>query len=274
MRILLLGGNGFLGQKLQKTLEGQTLLIPKQRLHLEQMGNDVASKGFMKSIGEMQDFRPDVIFNLMASWGKVSEGELWEANHLIPLAIAEQLNAKSAVWLQFGSYFQYYFDKTGIDYDSYSMLKRLTLSELKGIFRGGLVEIRLPMLLGKGSRHEGLVSALSRAIQSGEILETSSGDEILPLRHVWDVSEALSFGLRELLEGPPDRYVPPSYQLSVNQLILEMERYSGKSVLRKINRELDRPRKFTSEIEFKGSSLHPPNKKDLEQILGSYLNKS
>lgn len=271
MRIVLLGGSGFLGQKMQLTLSSHDLLIPQRKTAAIGIGKAYSSEKLLSMVAEIEAFRPHAVLNLMAAWGNVSETVLWQSNHLVPLAIARALDTKNISWLQIGSSLQNYFDHEGVDYDTYSMLKRFTLEELQKLELRHLVELRLPMLLGQGSRPQGLVATLAQALRDDELVEISTGNEVLPVRHVCDVAYAVGVGIEELLEGPPKRYVPPAFQMTVSQIITEMERQSGRAVRLKRNSELDRPIRSNAEHKFVGKSLFMPIKRGLEEIFSEYL---
>lgn len=265
-----MGASGFLGKRLAQLLEGNNEVSLKKPVGRFIISGDAISISDGAGIDELIDFAPEVIVNMMASWGSVDSEEIMRSNYELPLAIADLFSKSITSWIQIGSYFQYYFEQNGEDYDLYSTLKRLTFEELSINPKLQVLEVRLPMLIGAGSREKGLLSSAANEMLKGQQFRMSSGREWLPVIDVDDAAKTLSEGLFDIVKGPPKRYVEPNYQMTSNHLVIELENALGRRLRRKNTSSLDRERMFLSPVTFTGTPLVSKSKTDLTTTLRGY----
>jgi nucleoside-diphosphate-sugar epimerase len=154
-RILILGGDGFIGKHLKMLLE------EKNEVHVFNRTTESAKEC-------LRSFRPNVIINCVASTSKATFHESLEANVLFQACFLDELSRDRGFetrWIQISSYFE-----LQIPYgraDNYSKHKAFCRQLLKSAEEDGilsLVNVFLPHIVGPGEAPDRLFPSLLREV--------------------------------------------------------------------------------------------------------------
>lgn len=181
-KVLVLGGNGFIGKNLKTMLNTQYDVIDFNRdTHTLE---EIVSKSSI-----------DIVINCSASKANASILESFEANIKFQMECIELFLKYQNIpikWIQVGSYFelQIPFGRK----DNYSLDKRICRTilyrlELERII--GLTTIFLPHIFGIGENTNRIIPYLTSNLGNGLITEISRGEQFLPILGVEDCCLAI-----------------------------------------------------------------------------------
>ena len=185
-RVLILGGNGFIGKHLKFLLEAENEVHVFNRI--------------MESPEEsLRVFRPTVIINCTASASNATFHESLEANVLFQAQFLNELSRgcnSETRWIQISSYFE-----LQIPYgrsDNYSTHKAFCSQLLRSAEQDGilsLVNVFLPHIVGPGETPNRLFPSLLREVGSGRNLSLSSGSQFVPILAIWDCCKVIELAI-------------------------------------------------------------------------------
>jgi len=181
-KVLVLGGNGFIGAHLISKLSENFEIIFFNRL--EHSFAETISKNF-----------PDFVVNCSASNANAKSIDSYEANIEFQMqCIKSLLNSgmRPFKWVQIASYFelQISFGRR----DNYSLDKQICRSLLNRLEENGLIKLTtifLPHIFGEGENKYRIIPSTTKALQNGQIAEISQGEQFLPILGVEDCCSAI-----------------------------------------------------------------------------------
>ena len=219
MRILLLGGSGFLGEQIRRALFDFDLESPSRSSLLHLVQEDMLSYKFSET---------NVIINcLSATNQKLAKEEIYFANYELPKKIFEQFSQRRIFWINFDTYFKFYFSSFGKHKNFYSECKYMFTNFLKSQIPEATIYTRnyvLPHLLGPSERKGRFVRSVFENISQGKQIKISSGNQIIPVTDIENFAMYLRSQLVQLsrAEDPVEKFeefnVPPTKILQVKEL--------------------------------------------------------
>jgi len=181
-KVLVLGGNGFIGKHLISTLSATYEVIEFNR-QVDSI-EDVLAKKF-----------PDFVINCSASQANANVIDSFEVNIEFPMNCIKLLlknNDKPFKWIQVASYFELQISMGRND--NYSLDKQICRSLLHRLEENGFIKlttIYLPHIFGEGENTNRIIPFLIKNLRGGQIAEISQGDQFLPILGVEDCCSAI-----------------------------------------------------------------------------------
>ncbi|CAH6795100.1 Nucleoside-diphosphate-sugar epimerase [Vibrio chagasii] len=193
MKALIYGGTGFIGQHLVNGLlkqgydVGCVTRYPKQ----DQM---VKYYDFSDSAEYIiNEFQPDVIYYLSASYSKSSIEDIVNVNITAPINILEYLSShsKNTKFIYAGTYWQFGdADNASVPIDLYSSSKKAMESffDYYNTYKGmSCIEVVFYGTFGVDDNRGKILDKLLDAFKSGKCIDTTEGDQELNLVDVEDI---------------------------------------------------------------------------------------
>jgi nucleoside-diphosphate-sugar epimerase len=219
MRILILGGSGFLGEQICRVLSDFDINSPSRNRLLRLVQDDMLSCEYSET---------NVIVNCLSATNQtLAKEEIFFANFELPKKIFEQFSQKKIFWINFDTYFQFYFNSFGKHKNFYSECKFMFTNFLKSQIPEATIYTRnyvLPHLLGPSERKGRFVRDVFENISQGKQIKISSGNQIIPVTDIENFAIYLRSQFVQLshAEGPAKKFeefnVPPSKVLQVKEL--------------------------------------------------------
>ena len=194
MNVLVLGAQGFLGRRLVQDFHRLGTNVCSIVRGASEVGAWLHGNGCRHFGSRGAPCNPDVVVNVAASWKSKSESELRTDNFDFPLSVLKALATSPRRWIQTNSFFNYAFDMSGVDLDSYSYWRRKTAEHLvqtAGEEGFEYSEIRLPHLLGGSVNRPQMIPSLIRALQRGLRFRILHPGSFLPVVDVLDAARQL-----------------------------------------------------------------------------------
>lgn len=187
MKIMVLGSGGFLGKALVAKLEDSHQLLKVNR-----------QTDLVDLFNSAQFF--DFVINCASSSAKANLAESHESNFLYPKQIFKNLYFSH--WVQIESYFQLQIpfgrlDPYTIEKERFS---RFLDENVRHANSPQVYHLYMPHLFGDNDRPERLISSAISALSRGEIFQTSSGTQFLPVLYISDAVE----GILRFIERPTE----------------------------------------------------------------------
>jgi nucleoside-diphosphate-sugar epimerase len=247
-RALITGATGYIGTKLSQRLldEGwrvDVLVREKSR----PLAGKVTSHGYDGSTQSVLDAvavaKPDVVFHLaslfIAEHRSDQVTDLINSNLLFATQLAEAC-ARNGVkhFINTGTSWQHYRSDVYDPVCLYAATKQAfedILDYYADAFSMRVITLKLFDTYGPDDLRPKLVNLLVKALESGEALGMSPGEQVLDLVHIDDVTRAFAVAAQQLLDGvlpqPHVRYaVSSGKSLSVRQLVARLEQVSGRAI--------------------------------------------
>lgn len=251
-KALITGATGYVGSKLSQRLlangwQVDVLVrtagrpLPESLAHL--VGQHTYDGSAQSALDAVSAAKPDVVFHLasmvIADHQSDQITDLINSNLLFGTHLAEACARNGVLrFINTGTYWQHY---RSAGYDPvclYAATKQAfedILDFYADAFELRVITLKLFDTYGPDDPRPKLVNLLVKALQSGEALGMSPGEQVLDLVHIDDVTNAFVVGAQQLLNGtsytPHTRYaVSSGAPLSVRQLVALLEQVSGKTI--------------------------------------------
>lgn len=219
-KVLVLGGNGFIGNHLISTLPEIYEVIPfdRQAHSLE----ETISNSF-----------PDFVINCSASKANAKSMESFEANiefQMKCIKLLRKYSESPIKWVQAASYFelQIPFGRK----DNYSLDKQICRVLLHRLEQEGFIKLTtifLPHVFGEGENKNRIIPSITKGLQNGQIVEISRGEQFLPILDVEDCCSAIA---ASILTDQLICSAAPMWYDRVTLLAAKMENAISKGVIR------------------------------------------
>ncbi|GLZ26256.1 paratose synthase [Stutzerimonas stutzeri] len=240
MKILLTGITGYIGSCFADyaTAKGHTVggvvrrsisKLPYAMYHYD---------GTFQSLERAVDeFSPDVVINLAASYGEIES--IVESNIKFPTLLCEAAKGSAKVFISAGSYWQFGSGEYSAPLDMYSVSKTAfeSVAEFyaaEGYFRACI--LYLYGTYGEGDSRGKVLDHIIQSVRAGREVNLSPGEQILNLVHVSDVAQAITMAAEQLLRGVGrtfERYaVYSEHEYSLRSLAMKCKEQSDGAKIR------------------------------------------
>jgi len=233
MKILVLGGSGFLGKKLidkigQQSIELHTAVrsIP---LSLQRNCNYILIEDLEKGSSSIP-LEFDVIVNVAMKRSSkrlpVPDDDLRQLNYEIPLNIIRRYSNQNTLVINTSTYIQNYKGVKGQTVETYGATKELLSSALKSDASEGLyrvLDLYLFTLYGPGDRETHLVPLLLSAIKSKTVVSLSEGKQLLNLLYAQDAVDSIVGAITSSKKGYSAYHLWEPVYFTVRDLVLAIE---------------------------------------------------
>jgi len=233
MKILVLGGSGFLGKKLidkigQQSIELHTAVrsIP---LSLQRNCNYILIEDLEKGSSSIP-LEFDVIVNVAMKRSSkrlpVPDDDLRKLNYEIPLNTIRRYSNQNTLVINTSTYIQNYKGIKGQTVETYGATKELLSSALKsdadeGMYR--VLDLYLFTLYGPGDRETHLVPLLLSAIKSKTVVSLSEGKQLLNLLYAQDAVDSIVGAITSSKKGYSAYHLWEPVYFTVRDLVLAIE---------------------------------------------------
>ena len=258
-KIVILGGNGFIGNSLYNHLDSQYNTL--------KIGHETEN-----ALDIVKSFKPTVIINCSASHPHANFQESLEANLVYQTKFLSYIileNKPALKWVKIGSYFEIQI-KYGRN-DNYSIHKNIFRVLLDDAYNKNLINLTtiiLPHVFGQGENTNRIFSTLTRELKEGRVVNVSSGEQYFPILHVSDAITAIE---KSIKTKQALCYASPVWNGHLYELVDLIQHKIGKGVINydKNNRstDVDFPK-----IDFYPTVSNWKPKMDLSKILEKVKN--
>jgi len=196
LKYLLTGGTGYVGNALVSRLlaSGNSVANIGRRTHLDERVINFDISYCFSSI--LNEFEPDVIIHIAASFGKKGLDELISVNLMTPLKLLEaNTNTVQARFITIGSYWQLGdLGLPGVPIDLYSASKKSFESFLDyySVYKGiDCIQLTLYGTYGKFDHRGKLLDYLLDSVKINKLVELTPGEQKLNLLYILDVVDEI-----------------------------------------------------------------------------------
>jgi len=233
MKILVLGGSGFLGKKLidkmgQQSIELHTA-VRSVPLSLQRNCNYILIEDLEKGSSSIP-LEFDVIINVAMKRSSkrlpVPDDDLRQLNYEIPLNIIRRYSNQNTLVINTSTYIQNYKGIKGQTVETYGATKELLSSALKsdadeGLYR--VLDLYLFTLYGPGDRETHLVPLLLSAIKSKTVVSLSEGKQLLNLLYAQDAVDSIVGAITSSKKGYSAYHLWEPVYFTVRDLVLAID---------------------------------------------------
>jgi nucleoside-diphosphate-sugar epimerase len=233
MKILVLGGSGFLGKKLinkmgQQSIELHTA-VRSVPLSLQRNCNYILIEDLEKGSSSIP-LEFDVIVNVAMKRSSkrlpVPDDDLRQLNYEIPLNIIRRYSNQNTLVINTSTYIQNYKGIKGQTVETYGATKELLSFALKsdadeGLYR--VLDLYLFTLYGPGDRETHLVPLLLSAIKNKTVVSLSEGKQLLNLLYAQDAVDSIVGAITSSKEGYSAYHLWEPVYFTVRDLVLAIE---------------------------------------------------
>lgn len=230
MKILVLGGSGFLGKRLLSKLivSGGDIFAG-----VRSKPDDLVEGCTYLLISELLDnkkYKFDTIINVAMKrstrHAPVTDEVLRELNFETPLKIISQLSTVDTLVINTSTYIQNYRGVKGNTVENYGYFKE-RLSEALAIQAGKskfrVIDLYLFTLFGPGDRETHLVPSLLSALKSGNQISLSEGNQLINLLYLDDAVNSILNAMEWKIQSYSAFYLWDPNYLTVRNLVSIIE---------------------------------------------------
>jgi len=233
MKILVLGGSGFLGKKLidkmgQQSIELHTA-VRNVPLSIQRNCNYILIEDLERGSSSIP-LEFDVIINVAMKRSSkrlpVPDDDLWQLNYEIPINIIRRYSNQNTLVINTSTYIQNYKGIKGQTVETYGATKELLSSALKSDASEGLyrvLDLYLFTLYGPGDRETHLVPLLLSAIKSKTVVSLSEGKQLLNLLYAQDAVDSIVGAITSSKKGYSAYHLWEPVYFTVRDLVLAIE---------------------------------------------------
>jgi len=201
MKLLVIGGSGFLGRKIAERLissDYEIFALVRSKDLSPVSGCNYIQLDETNTGQSISDLKFDVIINVAMKRSTrdniVSEESLLLLNFTLPIQSIRKYSTPKTLVINTSTYIQNYFGEIGNTIESYGATKERLSKALKfeselGHFR--VIDLYLFTLYGPGDRKSHLVPTLLDAFRNNSKLELSEGRQLINLLYVGDAVESI-----------------------------------------------------------------------------------
>jgi len=237
MKILVLGGSGFLGKKLIDNLSQQPIELFAAVRNIPSIGNQNCTYVLVDDLGKDSPLGPlvfDVIINVAMKRSSrhlpVSDEVIRELNYEIPLRIIRSYSNQSTLVINTSTYIQNYKGVKGQTVETYGATKELLSTVLKSDAHTGhyrVIDLYLFTLYGPGDRDTHLVPLLLSAIKNRTVVSLSEGNQLMNLLYAQDAVDSIVGAITHCNKGYSAYHLWEPVYFTVRDLVLTIEQVFG-----------------------------------------------
>ena len=228
-KIVILGGNGFIGNSLYNHLDSQYKTL--------KIGHETEN-----ALDIVKSFEPTVIINCSSSHPHANFQESLEANLIYQTKFLSYIvleNKPALKWVQIGSYFENQI-KYG-RYDNYSIHKNIFRAILDDAYNKNLINLTtiiLPHVFGEGEKPDRIFSTLTLELNADKVVDLCSGEQYFPILHISDAITAIE---KAINTEQTLCYASPVWNGHLCELVDLIQHEIGKGIINydKNNRSVD-----------------------------------
>jgi nucleoside-diphosphate-sugar epimerase len=233
MKILVLGGSGFLGKKLIDNLSQQPIELFAAVRNISSTSNQNCTYVLVDDLGKGSSLGPlvfDVIINVAMKRSSrhlpISDESMRELNYEIPLRIIRSYSNLGTLVINTSTYIQNYKGIKGQTVETYGATKELLSTALKsdadtGLYR--VLDLYLFTLYGPGDRDTHLVPLLLSAIKNRTAVSLSEGNQLMNLLYAQDAIDSIVGAITNSKKGYSAYHLWEPVYFTVRDLVLTIE---------------------------------------------------
>ena len=240
MRVLVVGGNGFLGKRLIESLvraNVETSSIVRSTSHTQVEGCHYVLVDQITNMRHQDLPKYNVIINVAMKRSSrafpVSDEMVELLNFKIPLEIIRRTALDSTLLINTSTYIQNFQGVKGKTVESYGASKQLLTEAieqdaLKGLY--SVVDLFLFTLYGPNDRPTHLIPLILSALKSDTALALTDGDQLLNLLYLEDAVDSIIKAANGFHSGYNPYYLWKPEYLTVKELVVAIEELVGKKL--------------------------------------------
>ena len=240
MKVLVVGGNGFLGKRLIESLirmnvETSSIVRSTSNAQVERCHYVLVDQIINMRHQDLPKF--NVIINVAMKRSSrtlpVSDQMVEQLNFKIPLEIIRRTALDSTLLINTSTYIQNFQGIRGETVESYGASKQLLTEAieqdaLKGFYH--VIDLFLFTLFGPNDRPTHLIPSIFSALKNNSVLALTGGDQLLNLLYLEDAVDSITNAVNHFHPGyNPYHLWQPKY-LTVKELVVTMEELVGKKL--------------------------------------------
>lgn len=237
MKILVLGGSGFLGKKLINNLSQQPIELFAAVRNIPSTINQNCTYVLVDDLGKDSSLGPlvfDVIINVAMKRSSrhlpVSDEVIRELNYEIPLRLIRSYSNQNTLIINTSTYIQNYKGVKGQTVETYSATKELLSIALEsdagtGLYR--VLDLYLFTLYGPADRDTHLVPLLLSANRSRTVVSLSEGNQLMNLLYSQDAVDSIVGAITNSNKGYSAYHLWEPVYFTVRDLVQTIEQALG-----------------------------------------------
>jgi nucleoside-diphosphate-sugar epimerase len=234
MKILVLGGSGFLGKKLIHRIGQQPIELFSAVRNVPHSTQRSCKYFLIEDLEKGSSSSPltfDVIINVAMKRSSkrlpIADDVLRQLNFEIPLNLIRRYSNKNTLVVNTSTYIQNYKGVKGQTVETYGATKELLSTALKSDADSGLyrvLDLYLFTLYGPGDRESHLVPLLLSSIGTNSSVSLSEGNQLMTLLYVDDAVDSIVASIDSHARGYNAYHMWESNYFSIRSLVLTVER--------------------------------------------------
>lgn len=240
MKVLVVGGHGFLGKALIESLvrmnvETSSIVRSISSVQVERCHYILVDEILNMQNRNLPKF--NVIINVAMKRSSralpISDEIIHQLNLMIPLEIIRRTALDSTLLINTSTYIQNFQGVKGKSVESYGASKQLLTEAieqdaLKGFYN--VIDLFLFTLYGPNDRPTHLIPLILSALKSNSVLALTGGDQLLNLLYLEDAVDSIINAVNNFHSGyNPYHLWQPQY-LTLKELVVAMEELAGKKL--------------------------------------------
>lgn len=233
MKILVLGGNGFVGHKLIMKLAKKEIYLSAAVRSIPANPNSACNYLLVDDLisGTLKNSQHfDVIINLAMKRSTkvfpVADAVLRQLNYEIPLEIIRKHSTMGTLVINTSTYIQNYQGVKGQTLEGYSTAKELLSVALESdAFNGKyrVLDLYLFTLYGPGDLDTHLVPLLLASSMNDSVISLSDGNQLINLLYVEDAVDSILVALNHLDQGYKAHFLWEPQYLTLRKIVAIIE---------------------------------------------------
>jgi CDP-paratose synthetase len=249
MKILLTGATGFIGSHLRRRLSKkyEVVALVRKSTHINALTSEnISTLTIPDSISELSDqlkyHRIDGVLHLASLYLKSHKPdqveELVSSNILLPAQLLEASVTAQVKWfLNTGTFWQHYRDENYSPVNLYAATKQAFIAMAQYYAETSalkFVTLKLSDTFGPGDTRKKVFNLWQDAVQTGETLKMSPGDQIIDISYIDIICDAYEALINILITNPhslnSEYAVSSNERMSLKDLAQLFETATGKKI--------------------------------------------